>query len=370
MLPSPPHRLRYLCILVGGFLGPFAGQSLAVVLPEFAADFGITLTQASLTMTAYTFPFAAMLLFSSSLTRNLSPVLVARVAFVIIAVCAVILILSPTWWVFLAAYILAALCNAFTLPSLQLILTRITPAERLGAALGSYAAMQSFGLLSAPLFAGAVVSVASWRWIYLILVAVPLFIVLIGLPDAPPSRTPRGSFAVSWSFVRGCFTLLVVGLCTMGMGFVLALHVGELFAASPLARGFIVMVGGLSSFLFSSRVGGLADTRGPRPLIVVALLIAACGLLGIGLASSMVLVAVLWGIVVTAGQGVQVGVNLVTLRSSSGAQILSSVQAFRFFGSALTPVLILPLYSAHHTLGFGVAAGALVMAAGLNCRPR
>lgn len=363
-------RLRYYFILMGGFLGPFAGQSLSVVLPEFASDFGITLSQASLTMAAYTLPFAAMMLVSSYLVRGLRPVAVVRVAYFVIAACSLVLIVSPAWWVFLVAYVIAALGNAFTLPTLQLILRHSTPAGQLGKALGSYAAMQSLGLLSAPLVAGATVSVTSWRWIYLILLVFPLLIVLVGLPETPPSREQVGSFRVTWPLVRGCLTLFAVGLSTVGMGFLIAIHVGDSFDLSPFARGVIVMAGGLSAFLLSRPIGGVADKRGPRLLIVSALVVAACAVMGIGLIPSAVLIAILWGVTVTAGQGVQVGINLLTLRSPSGSQILSTVQAFRFFGSGLTPVLILPLYRVGPVVGFGAAALALLASVALNVRVR
>lgn len=368
MSSFPLDRLRYYFILMGGFLGPFAGQSLSVVLPEFASDFDITLTQASLTMTAYTLPFAAMMLISSYLVRNLSPVAVVRVAYLIIAACSVVLMASPTWWVFLIAYVVAALCNAFTLPTLQLILRHSTSADQLGKALGSYAAMQSLGLLSAPLVAGATVSVTSWRWMYLVLLLFPLLIVVVGLPETPPPRVSTGHFRVTWPLVRGCLTLFAVGLSTIGMGFLIAIHVGDVFGLPPLTRGVIVMAGGLTALLLSRTIGGVADTRGPRVLIISALVIAACAVMGIGLIPSAVLIAVAWGVAVTAGQGVQVGINVLTLRSPSGPQILSTVQSFRFFGSALTPVLVLPLYGLAPAAGFGAAAFVLLASVALNSR--
>ncbi|WJY69115.1 bicyclomycin/multidrug efflux system [Corynebacterium auris] len=359
--------MRYLCIMIGGFLGPFAGQSLSVVLPEFAADFGISLRLASLTMTAYMLPFAFMMLVSTYLVRTLSPTRVVRVAYATIACASVVLVLSPVWWAFVAAYIVAGIANAFTAPLLQLILRHITAPDELGKAMGTYAAMQAFGLFSAPLFAGAAVTVASWRWMYVALFAFAVFIVCVGLPAVPPSgavseavRLPPGPV------LRAIYTLLAIGAGVVGMGFLISLHVEAVFDVPPLTRGLIVMAGGLTAFLFARPVGGLADTRGPRPLIVGSLLVGACAMVGVGVAPSMVAITLLWGVAVLAAQGVQVGVNMLILASPRGAQILSTIQAFRFFGNALTPILILPLYGVAPLLGFGAAVAFLLVAAGLN----
>lgn len=365
-------RLRYLCIMMGGFLGPFAGQSLSVVLPEFADDFGISLHLASLTMTAYMLPFAVMMLFSTYLVRNLSPARVVRVAYTVIALASVALVFSPVWAVFLVAYIAAAISNAFTAPLLQLILRHITPREQLGRALGTYAAMQSFGLFSAPLVAGAMVSVASWRWMYVILLAFSALIVVVGLPAVPPQRRAAGEAApvrvFGWPVVRACLTLLCIGVSVIGMGFLVSIHVGELFDASPLTRGFIVMAGGLTSFVLARPVGGLADTHGARPVIIGSLIVAALAVVGMGLSRWMIPLAILWGVAVLAAQGVQVAVNVLVLSSPVGGSILSTVQSFRFFGNALTPLVILPVYSGSHIAGFGLAAALLLVAAGLNVK--
>ena len=181
----------------------------------------------------------------------------------------------------------------------------------------------------------------------------------------------------------GCELVVTLEPCTMCAGAILGARVkslvfgafepktgavGSLFDAPPLTRGLVVMAGGLTAFVFSRRIGALADTRGPRPLVVVSLVVAAVAMLGVALAPWMLGVAVFWGVAVLAAQGVQVGVNMLVLRSPAGGQILSTVQAFRFFGNALTPLAVLPVYSAAPLAGFGLSAAMLLVAAGLNAR--
>lgn len=348
--------------MAGGFIGPFQGQSIAVVLPEFAADFGITLRQASLTMTAFLMSFATAMLFSTYLVRNLQPAKVVRCAFGVIALAAVVLALTPKWWLFVVAFIAAALANAFTSPLLQLILKAMTPEDELGKALGTYQAMQSCGLFSAPLLAGLSVQFASWRAMYVVLFFLALTIVVTGLPSTPPAGAggPRGGRLLSWPVVRASLTLLTIGTCVIGFGFLLALYVGDRFDADPALRGVVVMAGGFTSFIFARWVGSLADRFGARMVIAGGLVVAAVAFIGIGVMPSLILVAVLWGVAVLAAQGTQISINVLTLRAPGGAQILSTVQAFRFYGNALTPLVFLPIYSAAGAWVFAVAAAVLL----------
>ncbi|MCG7277866.1 MFS transporter [Corynebacterium imitans] len=355
-------RFRNFLIMAGGFIGPFQGQSIAVVLPEFAADFGITLRQASLTMTAFLMSFATAMLFSTYLVRNLEPARVVRCAFGVIALAAVVLALTPKWWLFVVAFIAAALANAFTSPLLQLILKSMTPEEELGKALGTYQAMQSCGLFSAPLLAGLSVQFASWRAMYVVLFFLALTIVVTGLPSTPPAGAgkPREGRLLSWTVVRASLTLLTIGTCVIGFGFLLALYVGDRFDADPALRGVVVMAGGFTSFIFARWVGSLADRFGAHMVIAGGLVVAAVAFIGIGVMPSLILVAVLWGVAVLAAQGTQISINVLTLRAPGGAQILSTIQAFRFYGNALTPLVFLPIYGAAGAWVFAVAAAVLL----------
>lgn len=355
-------RFRNFLIMAGGFIGPFQGQSIAVVLPEFAADFGITLRQASLTMTAFLVPFATAMLFSTYLVRNLEPAKVVRCAFGVIALAAIVLALTPKWWLFVVAFMAAALANAFTSPLLQLILKAMTPEEELGKALGTYQAMQSCGLFSAPLIAGLSVQFASWRVMYVVLFFLALTIVVTGLPSTPPAGASgsRKGRLLSWPAVRAALTLLVIGTCVIGFGFLLALFVGDRFDADPALRGVVVMAGGFTSFIFSRWVGSLADRLGARVVIVGGLVVAAVALVAISVTPWLILVAVLWGVAVLAAQGTQVSINMLTLRAPGGAQIFSTIQAFRFYGNALTPLVLLPIYSAVGAWVFVVSAAMML----------
>jgi hypothetical protein len=81
-------------------------------------------------------------------------------------------------------------------------------------------------------------------------------------------------------------------------------------------------------------------------------------LIGVGLAPTVGLVAAAWALGGVATQLLLVGVNVLVLRSSpvNRGGSMSLVQAIRFGGGSLAPVVFIPLYAI-------TAAGAFLLAA-------
>lgn len=361
MTASP--RLQRTAIYIGGFLGPFAGQALGVILPEFGSSFGLSVPTASLTLTAYLLPFAVVMLFSTYLVRSLSPSRVILTAYAVTAVCALVLIFSPWWWLFLVAYSIMGIANAFTTPVLQIVLRRITPPAQLGGALGTYTAMQSLGILATPLVAGLVAEI-SWRIIFGITFALICGVLIIKVPYVSPATlNDHAKEPIDWSAIlANMLACYAVGASIIGSAFLIALQADYSFSVNATQRGLIVMCGGLAAALFARTLGQLSDKVGATRMLIASLIIAALNVLLIPQTQSPWLLAALWGLTVLSGQTAQTCINVTTLRASGGERILSTVQAFRYFGSASTPLLILPLFSYAPTLGFALAAGLLFIA--------
>ena len=358
-------KLQLAAILVGGFVGPFTGQALAVVLPEFAGTFDISVSQAAMTMTAYLLPFATMMLFSGRLTRKIHPHKVVQAAYVVTLPLALFLLVTPSWGLFLIAFATIGIANAFTTPVLQIMLRELVPAHSLGKALGTYAAMQSLGMLSAPLVAGMSASI-SWRLTFLVTAASALFILIARLPVVPPPSTSKQNVAgrVQWlPTIIHMFSGFIVGIGIIGLGFMTSLHVGDKFDLDPAARGLVIMCGGLAAFFASRKIGDMADKFGVRAVLIVSALIATVTLAVLPIAPWIILVAVLWAISVAAAQGIQATVNLAVIGSPGGSSLLSTVQAFRFFGSAAAPVVFLPIYMGIGSAAFWVSAVSLALIA-------
>ena len=352
-------------IYVGGFVGPFTGQALAVVLPEFAETFGISVGQAAWTMSAYLFPFAAMLLVSARLVRRIHPHRVVLTAYAVTLPMALLLLITPSWGLFLAAYATIGIANAFTTPVLQNMLRELSPPEKLGSALGTYAAMQSLGMLSAPLVAG-LSSLVTWRLAFLVTAAAAAYVLIVRLPVVPPpAASPQKVVGrVRWvPTLVHMVTSFVVGVGIIGLGFLTSLQVGDAFGLGPVGRGLVVMCGGTAAFFASRRIGAMADRYGVKAVLVSSGLLAAVALSILPVAPWAWVAALAWAAAVMAAQGMQATVNLAVINAPGGSSLISTVQAFRFGGSAAAPVLFLPIYLGIGGAAFWVSAAALVLAA-------
>ena len=359
------QKLQLGAILVGGFVGPFTGQALAVVVPEFAETFDVSVARAAATMTVYLLPFAAMMLVSGRLVRRFHPHRVILAAYAVTLPMALLLLATPSWTLFAAAYATIGVANAFTTPVLQNLLRAITPPDKLGQALGTYAAMQSLGMLSAPLVSG-LSSLVTWRLTFLVTAAAAAYVLLVRLPVVPPpgrSGGAAGRVRVLPTLIH-MGTSFIVGCGVIGLGFMTSLHVGDAFGLGPVGRGLVIMAGGAAAFLASRRIGAMADRHGVTAVLVVSGVLASLALSILPVAPWVVLVALVWAVAVMAAQGMQATINLAVIQGPAGSSLISTVQAFRFFGSAAAPVLFLPIYVGVGGTAFWVAAVGLLLAAG------
>lgn len=355
-------------IFIGGFIGPFSGQSIAVILPDVAETFDISLEQAAFTMAAYLFPFATVMLFSTRLVRNIRPRRVILSAYVATLTGAAICIITPVWGLFVAGFVIMGISNAFTLPVLQVMLRQISPPDQLGASLGTYAAMQSLGMLSAPLIAG-LSTIVGWQMMFLVVFCAALWVLIVRTPDTPPPgivESTRGGKIQWWPLIVHMFSCLCIGFGLIGTGMITSLRAGDDFGLDAPARGVVIMCGGLAAFAFSKTIGRLADRWGSRAILQASILIAIVALAVLPVVPVLGLLAASWAIATLAAQGMQMSINLSVLQAPGGTSLISTVQAFRFYGSSLTPVILLPIYTVSTNWAFWVPALAFVMVLALQ----
>lgn len=355
-------KLRLITIYLGGFIGPFAGQSIAVILPNVAESFSITLEQAALTMSAYLFPFATVMLGSTRIVRRFRPRRVILTAYLFTLVGSAICILSPTWIPFLLGFMVMGVANAFTLPIFQVMLRQLMPPNELGAALGTYAAMQSLGLFSAPLIAG-VATLVNWQLMFGIVFVGAVWVLIVQVPDVlPPSSLEESSPGrILWGpTLVHMISCLMIGFGIIGVAILTALSVGDRFGVDSVGRGLVIMSGGLAAFVLAASLGKLADVLGPKRVLLGSIAVGSAALFLVSLVPSLWLVAACWALAILAAQGMQTCINLVVLRSPGGVSILSSVQAFRFYGSSITPLVLLPVYLQAANWAFWIPALGLL----------
>ena len=353
-----------LALYVGGFLGPFGGAVLAVLIPELRTAFGATTAEVALAIPAYLVPFATLMLVSGTIGERLGRRRVVRAGYVAYAIFSVAAAVAPSLEVFMASRALQGAANAFLTPLVLAGLAEIVPKERLGRSVGTFAAVQTAAIALSPL-CGGLLGEIDWRMAFLVPAAVA-----VALAFMPPPDSVRGADAQP-ARLRSAFTRRVGMLSATafagyisvtGIGFLVAVRAADAFGMGSGERGVLLAAFGVSGMLLGRSAGRLVDRFGRIPVAVSGTVLCAVLVALLGEAGSPGLLAALW---FAAGAGsalVWAGVNTMAVEAvpHNRAGATSVVSAFKFAGNAAAPLVWLPLYG--HDLAF-VGAGLVSLGA-------
>lgn len=361
---SARGRLAVAGVHAGAFLGPFGGGITVAMLPELGAEFDISASAASATITAYLVPFAGLMLFSGTLGARWGLRRSVLGAYLVSIAGSVLCIVSTTFPLLLAGRGVQGVANAFTTPLLLATIAATTPRERLGRSLGLFAAMQAAGQTSAPLL-GGLAAEATWRLAFAGVAVVAAALAVIGLPQMAESterEPPRLREAWRPEVLRAAAVALVGWACLGGLSFLVAFRVDDGFGLGAGARGLLLTAFGVVGMATGRLAGGLIERTGARTGLLVGGVASAVPVGLIGIVGWLPAVALLWALAGFFAQFVQVGLNALVLTGtgSNPAGAVSVVQAFRFVGAALSPLAFTPVYHSSAAAGFLLPAALLV----------
>ncbi|HYY83507.1 MAG TPA: MFS transporter, partial [Beijerinckiaceae bacterium] len=143
-------------LYLGGFLGPFGGGVLVVLVPELTDVFDASTAAVTAGITVYVLPFAALQLVSGTIGERLGHGRTIRWAYLSYALTSFGAALAPGIAAFLAMRSLQGASNAFTSPLLLAALAEASTSERLGRSMGTFASVQTAGMVMAPLCGGLI----------------------------------------------------------------------------------------------------------------------------------------------------------------------------------------------------------------------
>jgi MFS family permease len=356
-------------LYAGAFLGPFGAGITVAMLPELGTSYGVSPGTASLSVTAYFLPFAAVMLFSGALGERWGRRRTVVVGYAGYVLASVACILATTFSLFLAARALQGVANAFTTPLLLSALGAASPPGRLGRALGWFGSLQAAGQTSAPLL-GGLAAEADWRFAFAGVAVVAGGLGIIGIPAEPANAGARREPLASALRAALRPTVLRIGLasalgwgCLTGLSFMVALRLEEELGIGAGPRGLVLTGAGIAGLLTARLVGGSVDRIGRRRSVLIGVGLGALVVVAVGTLPTVWSVAVAWALGGVATQLLLVGVNALVLGSehNSGGAV-SVVQSLRFGGGALSPVAFTPLFHADPLAGFLVPAAILVTA--------
>jgi MFS family permease len=363
----PAARTTRAALYAGGFVGPFGGGLVVVLVPELRDAFGISTGLASLALTVYLVPFAALQLVSGTIGERIGRARATRAAFIVYALASAAAGLAGGYAAFLAARALQGAANAFTTPLVLAGLADSTPPRELGRAMGTFAAVQTAGVVGAPLI-GGLAGAADYRLAFAAAALVALALAAIPVPGgrrAAGAAAPRLRDAASPSAVRLAAAAGLTYLGVTGLAVVVALKAGDELGLGPTGRGLLLAGFGAAGVLAGRPAGRAADRHGAARVTVAGALPCCILLPLLGAAASTGALALGWILAGVCSALIWAGLNTLTVGAAPANRggAISLVGAFKFAGNALAPLIWLPVYAAAPQLAFaGAGATSLLVA--------
>jgi MFS family permease len=366
MLPSSLRAVRRALtsatfpLYVGGFLGPFGGGIVAVLIPQLRDAFDATTGEVAASIPAYFVPFAVVQLVSGTIGERLGRRRVVRAGYIGYAVASLVAAVAPSIGVFLVARAGQGASNAFLTPLVLAGLADVTPQDRLGRSVGTFGAVQTAAIALSPL-CGGLLGAIDWRLAFLAPGAAAVVLALVPPPDA--KRLPEAGPA-RWRAVltRRVGVLSAAAFmayaCVTSLGFLVALRCADAFGLGSSARGAVLAGFGIAGVLVGRPAGRFVDRVGRITVTVAGALACAVLVALIGAADTIGALAALWIGAGAASTVVWAGLNTLIVEAvpANRAGATSVVSAFKFAGNAAAPAMWLPLYARDPSLAF-VAAG-------------
>jgi EmrB/QacA subfamily drug resistance transporter len=246
-------------VLVSSILGSgivfLDGTVVNVALPSIRADLHGDLADQQWIVEAYLLTLSSLLLVGGSLGDLLGRRRVFAAGLVGFGVCSLLCAIAPSNGLLIGARAVQGIAGALLVPStLAMIMDTFDDEERAGA-IGTWTAWTGIATVIGPLGGGALIEVASWRWIFAINL-LPVAITLMLLSRLPADTREPGHVDV-----------VGATLCALGLG-------GPVFALIEQPndgwgdpRVAIPLIGGIA--LFCSFLAW--ERRSPAPMMPLSL---------------------------------------------------------------------------------------------------
>src|SRR3954452_4168206 len=343
LTPDKRKRLSLLAAIMGSFVVMLDSTVVNVALPAIERDLGGGLAGQQWVVNAYLLVLGSLILVGGRLGDVFGERRVFSLGVAGFGVTSLLCAVAPSIEVLVGGRALQGMFGALLTPSALAVTVPACPRAERGGAIGSWTAWTGIGAIAGPLGGGAIVDVASWRWVFAInvpFVIATLAVVMVAVParrlgDRRPSVDWLGGLLCALGLAGPVFALIrqpelgwgapgVVAPLVAGVGFLalflwheattrdpmlplslfrqrnfavgnaetltvyaglsvlfffLVLFLQQVAGWSALKAGLATLPTTIVMFLLSRRTGALADRYGPRMFMGGGPLVAACGLL-------------------------------------------------------------------------------------------
>ncbi|ACS87291.1 MFS transporter [Musicola paradisiaca] len=191
-LPMPARIGAVLTIAFGIAMAVLDGAIVNVALPTIAADFQITPASSIWIVNAYQLAITMTLLSLSSLGDILGYRRVYLVGLVLFTLMSVVCALSDSLLTLTIARILQGLAAAALMSVNTALIRQIYPKTLLGRGMSLNSLVVAVSIAAGPSIAAAILSMASWQWLFAVNLPFGVIALLLGLRYLPHSGGEKG----------------------------------------------------------------------------------------------------------------------------------------------------------------------------------
>jgi EmrB/QacA subfamily drug resistance transporter len=313
-----------------------------VALPSIEHDLNATLSSLEWTVNAYTLTFAVLLVTGGRLGDIFGRRRMFLFGVVVFALSSAAIGLAPGQSWLIAGRAVQGIGAAFMMPGTLSIISNTFPPEERGRAIGTWAGVSALALAIGPVLGGALTEYVSWRAIFFLNLPVAVGAVAVTLYAARESRDQTTRHTVDWpgivtlsigltalvlalveanawgwgsarilgllglaavgilafllleprvrepmvdftffrsrTFLGANVVAFIVSFAMLAMFFFMALYMQNILGYSPVQAGVRFLPATLMIVVIAPVAGRLADRVGPRPPMVVGLLLVSTSL--------------------------------------------------------------------------------------------
>ena len=181
-----------LVVLTTGFFMILLDTTIVnVAIPAMSSGLNATLDEILWVLNAYVLVYAVLLITAGRLGDLFGPRNMFALGLVIFTAASALCGFSQNATELIAARIVQGVGGALLTPQTLSILTTIFPPERRGAAFGIWGAVGGLATITGPTLGGALITYASWPWIFFINVPIGIAALILTftiIPDLRPGR--------------------------------------------------------------------------------------------------------------------------------------------------------------------------------------
>ena len=239
-LPNPQRLLAFTTLAMATTMAVLDGSIVNVALPTIARDLAIAPADSVWIINAFQLAVTVSLLPLSALGDSLGYRRVYWAGLAVFTVASLACALAPSLATLTLARLIQGL-GAAGIMSVNIALVRfIYPSSRLGQGVGNMAVVVAVASAASPTVAAAILSIASWRWLFLInapIGAAALIMAARTLPATPRAHRPLDPVSVVLNALT--FGLFITGVDGIGDSANLSIPVAEIVAAALIGAVFV-----------------------------------------------------------------------------------------------------------------------------------